>query len=132
MKMTLKVVVIGSLLILSAVVFVAVYMPYATQDETPSEIYRMRTTDEAEGRLQYIANGCVYCHTQSIRPIDWGIGAERIAQAGDYVGDQPILLGSARTGVDLSQEGGEHPDDWHMRPFYQSPVHAAQFDHAGF
>jgi cbb3-type cytochrome c oxidase subunit II len=117
MKMTLKVVVIGSLLILAAVVFVAVYMPYATQDETPSEIYRMRTTGEAEGRLQYIANGCVYCHTQSIRPIDWGHGAERIAQAGDYVGDEPILLGSARTGVDLSQEGGEHPDDWHIAHF---------------
>ncbi|MGA9261154.1 MAG: cbb3-type cytochrome c oxidase subunit II, partial [Desulfobacterales bacterium] len=70
-----------------------------------------------EGRLQYIANGCVYCHTQSIRSIDWGFGAERIAQAGDYVGDQPILLGSARTGVDLSQEGGEHPDDWHSAHF---------------
>jgi cytochrome c oxidase cbb3-type subunit 2 len=117
MKMTLKVVVIGSLLILAAVVFVAVYMPYATQDETPSEIYRTRTAGEAEGRLQYIANGCVYCHTQSIRSIDWGHGAERIAQAGDYVGDEPILLGSARTGVDLSQEGGEHPDDWHMAHF---------------
>ncbi|MGA9476986.1 MAG: cbb3-type cytochrome c oxidase subunit II [Desulfobacterales bacterium] len=117
MKMTLKVVVIGSLLVLSAVVFVVVYMPYATQDETPSKIYRIRTTDEAEGRLQYIANGCVYCHTQSIRSIDWGFGAERIAQAGDYVGDQPILLGSARTGVDLSQEGGEHPDDWHSAHF---------------
>ncbi|MGA8240674.1 MAG: cbb3-type cytochrome c oxidase subunit II [Desulfobacterales bacterium] len=117
MKMTLKVVVIGSLLVLSAVVFVVVYMPYATQDETPSKIYRIRTTDEAKGRLQYIANGCVYCHTQSIRSIDWGFGAERIAQAGDYVGDQPILLGSARTGVDLSQEGGEHPDDWHSAHF---------------
>jgi len=117
MKMTLKVVVIGSLLILAAVVFVAVYMPYATQDETPSEIYRTRTAGEAEGRLQYIANGCVYCHTQSIRSIDWGHGAERIAQAGDYVGDEPILLGSARTGVDLSQEGGEHPDDWHIAHF---------------
>ncbi|MFZ0241949.1 MAG: cbb3-type cytochrome c oxidase subunit II [Desulfobacterales bacterium] len=118
MKMTLRVVVIGSLLILAAVVFVAVYMPYATRDETPSEIFRPRTTAEAEGRLQYIANGCVYCHTQSIRAIDWGFGAERIAQAGDYVADRPILLGSERTGVDLSQEGGEHPDDWHLAHFH--------------
>jgi cytochrome c oxidase cbb3-type subunit 2 len=29
----------------------------------------------------------------------------------------PIQLGSARTGVDLSQEGGEHPDDWHIAHF---------------
>ncbi|MFZ0132458.1 MAG: cbb3-type cytochrome c oxidase subunit II [Desulfobacterales bacterium] len=117
MKMTLHVVVIGSLMVLAAVVFVAVYMPYATRDETPSEIFRARTAAEEAGRLQYIANGCVYCHTQSIRAIDWGFGAERIAQAGDYVADRPILLGSQRTGVDLSQAGGEHPDDWHLAHF---------------
>ena len=28
--------------------------------------------------------------------------------------EQPHLLGSERTGPDLSQEGGEHPDDWHV------------------
>ncbi len=42
---------------------------------------------------------------------------ERIAQAGDYVADRPILLGSIRTGPDLSQAGGEHPDDWHITHF---------------
>jgi mono/diheme cytochrome c family protein len=80
---------------------------------------------EHQGRAIYIANGCVYCHSQSIRTIDWDLGSERIAQAGDYVADRPILLGSERTGVDLSQEGGEHPDDWHlahfMNPRYTRP-----------
>ena len=117
MNMTVKAVVFGSLLVLAAVVFVAVFLPYNTRDETPSEIYRPRSEIEMQGRALYIANGCVYCHSQSIRTIDWGLGAERIAQAGDYVGDHPILLGSARTGPDLSQEGGEHPDDWHIAHF---------------
>ena len=117
MKMTPRAVVIGSLLILAAVVFVVVYIPYATRSETPSAIFRPRTPAETAGRKLYIANGCVYCHSQSIRSIDWGLGAERIAQAGDYVGDRPILLGSERTGPDLSQEGGEHPDDWHRAHF---------------
>jgi mono/diheme cytochrome c family protein len=45
------------------------------------------------------------------------LGAERIALAGDYIQDQPHLLGSERTGPDLSQEGGEHPDDWHLAHF---------------
>ncbi len=31
--------------------------------------------------------------------------------------DHPILLGSQRTGPDLSQAGGEHPDDWHLAHF---------------
>lgn len=118
MKMTPLAVVVGCLLILAAIVFVVIVLPYAhTRQTKPSEIFRARETVEAAGRRLYIANGCVYCHSQSIRTIDWGLGAERIAQAGDYVADHPILLGSQRTGPDLSQDGGEHPDDWHMAHF---------------
>ena len=118
MKMTPLSVVVGSLLILATIVFVVVLLPYVhTSQTTPSEIFRQRSEEEAAGRKLYIANGCVYCHSQSIRTIDWGLGAERIAQAGDYVADHPILLGSQRTGPDLSQDGGEHPDDWHVAHF---------------
>ena len=81
MKMTLTTVVVGTLLILAAVVFAVVILPYADTSKTvQSEIFRPRTVVEAAGRDIYIANGCVYCHTQSIRAIDWGLGAERIAQ----------------------------------------------------
>jgi cbb3-type cytochrome c oxidase subunit II len=117
MKMTPVTILVGIIAILAAVIFVMVYWPYTQSDMTPSEIYRSRLPIEVAGRAIYIQNGCVYCHSQSIRTIDWGHGAERIAQAGDYVGDRPILLGSQRTGVDLSQEGGEHPDDWHVAHF---------------
>ncbi|MDZ7579118.1 MAG: cbb3-type cytochrome c oxidase subunit II [Deltaproteobacteria bacterium] len=117
MKMTLTAITAGALVILALIVFIMVFMPYAQQDTTPSEIWRDRVQVEREGRKIYVANGCVYCHSQSIRAIDWGFGAERIAQAGDYVSDEPILLGSQRTGVDLSQAGGEHPDDWHIAHF---------------
>jgi cytochrome c oxidase cbb3-type subunit 2 len=118
MKMTPTAIIAGSLLILIAVVLVVVILPYAdTSNTIPSDLFRTRTNVEAAGRKLYISNGCVYCHTQSIRAIDWGLGAERIAQAGDYIKDHPILLGSQRTGPDLSQEGGEHPDDWHLAHF---------------
>ncbi|WP_419657619.1 FixO: cytochrome C oxidase, mono-heme subunit [Desulfosarcina variabilis str. Montpellier] len=118
MKMTPLAVVAGSLLILATIVFVVILLPYVHTSQTaPSDIFRQRSAEEAAGRELYIANGCVYCHSQSIRTIDWGLGAERIAQAGDYVEDYPILLGSQRTGPDLSQDGGEHPDDWHVAHF---------------
>ena len=94
MKMTPRTVIIGCLLIFAAIVFVVVFMPYVKREQTPSELYRSRSSKENAGRKIYLANGCVYCHSQSIRNIDWGLGAERIAQAGDYVGDRPILLGS--------------------------------------
>lgn len=117
LKMTPTVVVLGGIFILAVIVFTVVYWPWATKVEQPSDIFRFRTTQEDEGRKLYIANGCINCHSQSVRLVDWGLGAERIAQAGDYVADRPILLGSIRTGPDLSQAGGEHPDDWHTAHF---------------
>ncbi|MGD8741010.1 MAG: cbb3-type cytochrome c oxidase subunit II [Desulfobacterales bacterium] len=117
MKMTPAVIITGILALLAAITLTVVYWPYATRDTTPSDIFRLRTAAENAGRKIYLQNGCVYCHSQSIRGIDWGHGAERIAQAGDYLADEPIALGSQRTGVDLSQEGGEHPDDWHIAHF---------------
>lgn len=117
LKMTPTVIVFGGIFILAAIVFMVVYWPYATRVEMPSDIFRHRSPEEDRGRKIYISNGCSYCHSQSIRNLDWGLGAERIAQAGDYVEDRPILLGSERTGPDLSQEGGEHPDDWHIAHF---------------
>jgi cytochrome c oxidase cbb3-type subunit 2 len=117
MKMTPTVIITGILALLAAITLTVVYWPYATIDTAPSDIFRPRTVVENAGRKIYLQNGCFYCHSQSIRGIDWGHGAERIAQSGDYVADEPIALGSQRTGVDLSQEGGEHPDDWHMAHF---------------
>lgn len=117
MKMNPVLVVTGSVVIFTSVLLIAVILPWATISEKPSEIFRPRTPLEEEGRLIYVRNGCSYCHTQFIRNIDWGLGAQRIAQSGDYVREQPHLLGTERTGPDLSQEGGEHPDDWHKAHF---------------
>ena len=117
MRMTPTVIFTGILALLTAITLIVVYWPYATRDTTPSDIFRSRTAIENDGRKIYLENGCVYCHSQSIRAIDWGHGAQRIAQSGDYIADEPVALGSQRTGVDLSQEGGEHPDDWHIAHF---------------
>jgi cbb3-type cytochrome c oxidase subunit II len=117
MRMTLSIIVFGSMIIFASVLFVAIILPWSTMSDQPSDIFRARTALEKRGREIYIQNGCTYCHTQFIRNLDWGLGAERVAQAGDYIQDQPHLLGSERTGPDLSQEGGEHPDDWHIAHF---------------
>ena len=117
MKMTPTVILVGILSLLTAITLIVVYWPYSTSTQTPSDIFRLRSDVEMTGRQIYLENGCVYCHSQSIRAFDWGHGADRIAQAGDYIADEPVALGSQRTGVDLSQEGGEHPDDWHVAHF---------------
>jgi cytochrome c oxidase cbb3-type subunit 2 len=117
MKMTPAMLVLGSLMVFWASVFIMIAIPAATMKDAPSDIWRPWTPDEQAGHKLYVANGCSYCHSQFIRVTDWGHGAERIAQAGDYYQQEPAILGTERTGPDLSQEGGEHPDDWHIAHF---------------
>jgi cbb3-type cytochrome c oxidase subunit II len=129
MKMTFGTVLAGSILIVITAVFMTVGLSALTFQPVPSDIARPLTDQEERGRQIFMANGCVYCHTQYVRPQDWnaagGGKASRVAQAGDYVFQRTMLLGTERTGPDLSQEGGVHPDDWHVahfqNPRYTSP-----------
>jgi cytochrome c oxidase cbb3-type subunit II len=115
--MTPAVVILGSMVLFWAAFIAVVAVPTTTMPQQPSGVWRPLTTAEQRGRTLYIADGCLYCHSQYVRPQDWDIGAQRIAQSGDYAVQSPPLLGSERTGPDLSQEGGEHPDDWHLAHF---------------
>ena len=117
MKMTPSLIILGSIVVFAPVLLIAVILPWVTISDAPSEIHRPRTGIEQEGRRIYVNNGCTYCHTQFVRNIDWDLGAERVAQSGDSIHDRPHLVGTARTGPDLSQQGGEHPDDWHLAHF---------------
>jgi len=117
MKMTPALLIVGSLLVFWSAVFVAVFLPTLTMDEAPSDIWRPWTPLESAGHRLYVANGCSYCHSLFVRTVDWGLGAERVAERGDYVGQRPAILGTERTGPDLSQAGGEHPDVWHRAHF---------------
>ena len=124
MKMTPAVVIIGALMVFWASSFIIVGLPALTMKDTPSDIWRGMTAEERAGHRLYVKNGCSYCHSLYVRINDWDIGAERIAEQGDYVAQQPAILGSERTGPDLSQEGGEHPDDW-QRAHFINPRHTS-------
>lgn len=126
MKMTPKIFFGGSILVWAASISIMVIFPVISMKNKPSEIWRPMTPKEKEGLKLYVNNGCSYCHSLYIRKVDWGIGAERIAQPGDYYDQEPAILGSERTGPDLSQAGGRHPDDWHrahfINPRFTSPM----------
>jgi len=118
--MNAKIVGIGTTVLVGVIFAAVVVAPHYTNPEsaTRSANYRERTELEERGRGIYITHGCQYCHSQYVRTIDWGIGAERLAQAGDYAGEKAPQLGSLRNGPDLSQQGGEHTDDWHVAHFH--------------
>lgn len=117
MRMTAAMVILGSLLVYWASIFIIVILPIRTIKDKPSEIWRPMNTQEKAGLQLYVENGCSYCHSLYIRTNDWGHGAERISQPGDYYGIRTAILGTQRTGPDLSMEGGQRSDDWHTAHF---------------
>lgn len=81
------------------------------------------TAFQLEGRHVYIENGCVYCHSQQVRDPSAGadkfFGWGRASLPSDYIYDKPHLLGTMRTGPDLSNIGSRQPSrDWQMLHLY--------------
>jgi len=83
------------------------------------------TYDEQRGRDIYLRDGCIYCHSQQVRPngfgsdIDRGWG-RRGSLPGDYVFDDTHQLGTMRTGPDLHDIANRQPSrDWHLAHLYQ-------------
>ena len=80
-------------------------------DEEGTDIYPCRPPAwRVRGAEVYAANGCVYCHTQQVRPEyggsdlerKWG---ERRSAPRDYIFQPVVLLGKMRTGPDLANVG---------------------------
>lgn len=68
-------------------------------------------TAQSHGRDIYVGEGCAYCHTQNVRPLAQDKVFGRPSVGGDYVYATPQLLGTERTGPDLSNIGVRQPSD---------------------
>ncbi len=108
-----------ALLVVLAGTVATMFYPMLRADMHPRlEALRAFTPLELAGRDVYQREGCMGCHTQTVRPL-----ASEVARYGDYskagefAYDRPHLWGSKRTGPDLAREGGLRPDDWHRRHF---------------
>lgn len=84
-------------------------------DEEGTDIYPQPQSGMFErGARVYAANGCVYCHSQQVRPdyvandIERKWGNRRSAPR-DYIFDRPVFLGKMRMGQDLANIGARAP-----------------------
>jgi cytochrome c oxidase cbb3-type subunit II len=118
-------IIVGAMVILACATGLLVILPYMMLDNTPPpEGLKPYTEQQKIGRQSYIANGCVYCHSQQPRDIklapDATRGWGRASVAADYAYDTPHLLGTMRTGPDLFNIGARQPSkDWHLGHLYQ-------------
>ncbi|WP_346882648.1 cbb3-type cytochrome c oxidase subunit II [uncultured Algibacter sp.] len=108
---------------------VAIIPAYQMEEYQPIPGMKDLTAQERRGLSIYISEGCVGCHTQQVRNIEmdktWG---DRPSLASDYYYSKkrmdiwrqsPSLLGSERTGPDLTDIGSRQPSkDWHLLHLY--------------
>ena len=84
---------------------------------------------ERQGLGVYLSEGCVYCHTQQVRPLTQDtVRYGRASVPGDFARlaptdvwrQAPRVLGSERTGPDLSNIGARQPSDvWQYIHLFQ-------------
>lgn len=114
-------------------IMIAVYPAYDLQDTEPLPTMSDLTPLEREGLEVYVAENCMACHTQQVRNIEmdqvWGkrpsIPSDYYysKQRMDFWRQSPSLLGSERTGPDLTDIGNRQPsDDWHLMHLFNPRV----------
>lgn len=94
----------------------AYYLPALDADTGPSilaERSRAHADDSlaGQGRALYLSEGCVYCHTQEVRPIVTDARMGMVSDPGDYAFDPAGVGGFSRIGPDLAHAGSRSPTD---------------------
>ena len=103
-------------------------MPDAMISEIPPpEGLQRYTGEELYGRGIYIREGCMYCHSQQVRPEGFGSDQARFwgrpSVPADFVFDKPHLLGTMRTGPDLMNIAVRQPSEqWHLIHLYNPRI----------
>jgi len=117
------------LLVFFALSLIIAVIPSINVQKTNEPLPNSEPLTEAEqrGLDLYVAEGCLYCHTQQVRPLGMDEPYGRPSASGDYARFRPIdfwrftpsVLGSERTGPDLSNIGNRQPSEtWHYIHLY--------------
>ncbi len=117
---------VGAFGIFSVGVFCTTVLPKFVDHELmdPKPNMRPYTEQEERGRRVYLAEGCVYCHTQQIRHMKsdqkrygWRLVDAPPSKGWEYAYDKPHFIGTRRTGPDLARVGGKYSSEWHWSHF---------------
>ena len=124
-RINIPIIIGGGMAVFILMTFMVVAMPYmyTSGEQEPTLRAHELTSLESEGEELYKNLGCVYCHSQFVRPQDWAMGDNSLL--GDFYYSVPNFLGTERTGPNLGQIGGMRPYEWqvqhHIDPRSVSP-----------
>ena len=108
---------------------IAIYPASDLQYVEPLPTQAAMTDMERRGLHVYVSENCMACHTQQVRNIEMDmVFGDRPSIPSDYYYDKqrqdvwrqsPSLLGSERTGPDLTNVGARQPGEgWHLMHLY--------------
>jgi cytochrome c oxidase cbb3-type subunit 2 len=105
-----------------ALVAAALLVAFAVDRMQPSSPVAASLSPIERGRLVYISEGCINCHSQYVRPntadvLLWG----PVESLDELHRQQPPLIGNRRQGPDLSQVGGRRSSLWLRAHLYDPP-----------
>lgn len=118
-------------LLFAFLTYMTVIMPafQNQRNNAPLPNSRPLSGDAKAGKLIYIAEGCVGCHSQQVRNVEMDkVFGSRPGVAADYANigrtslwqNTATLMGTGRTGPDLTDIGNRQPSiDWHMMHLFQ-------------
>jgi len=114
-----------SLIAISAITFltlsmiIAVLPAFEAEKTQPLAGLAPLSVEAARGRQLYLKEGCGVCHTQFVRDLSVDAAYGRGSLPGDYALESPPLLGTQRTGPDLSNVGVRQPSEiWNLIHLY--------------
>lgn len=86
-----------------------------------------RPGDAIRGRQIYADQGCLYCHSQQVRRKGFGADYERgwgdrQTVPRDYILEERVMLGTSRTGPDLTNVGLRKTEDWQHLHLYNPQI----------
>lgn len=124
-----KLVIIAGAVFIALSTLVAILPAFQMQETEPIPEQKALTANEQRGLRVFVSENCMACHTQQVRNIEmdnvWG---NRPSIPSDYYYSKqridvwrqsPSLLGSERTGPDLTNIGKRQPsEDWHLLHLY--------------
>ncbi|HEX7348118.1 MAG TPA: c-type cytochrome [Rhodanobacteraceae bacterium] len=109
----------GALLLYVVIVIIIAVGPAIDLAQTPPGPGVVPLTPlEAEGRQVFASNGCDYCHTLQVRPLPEDKVFGRPSAPGDFAYATPEMLGSERTGPDLTNVGNRRGEIWQYMHLY--------------
>lgn len=73
------------------------------------------------GKTTYDMEGCVFCHTQQVRPVKADVGLGLASEADRYAHDERSVIGMARIGPDLACVGDRFEGAAALSAYLQNP-----------